>query len=275
MFMKTISEILQYGFSDNYDYLCSGKLNKRGLSMFDTEVKLSEIGCEYCQGKKMYSCFLNDGSENSHKRIAFCVDPNCCRPRTKMQSKEANQSMEWTKLGFPDSHKGKNIKNYNFKSQESLEACKEFLSSKTWNIWFFGGDTGSGKTHMAQALAIQNYYTYQKIPLFVTNSTFYYEMMEAQKSGDQYRIMQKYATADFLVFDDLAAGKNTKYDKEIVYDLLARRISSVLKTIVTTNCSENQLLEDEVYGQRLKQRIANYGKWQRFIKPIQMPAIAI
>lgn len=264
--MKTLQKSLQGKLSGNDpEILCEGYLEAGKVEWYDMPRKLGEITCKQCVDGKIYSCILNDSSENAHRRVAFCVEYNCPAVRAMRKTVFTGFAMpDWLQLGFPQSHAGKHIRNYNFRNEKALKMCQEFIFKPEWCLWFFGGETGAGKTHLAQGLAIQNWYTRKQLPRFVAHSEIYYQFREAAKTGDEGKTMHKYTEMEFLVLDDLGTVGGTEFDQGIIYDLLARRVAAGKKTIVTTNMNLDQVAA--MYGERLRQRISNHGKWQNFQK---------
>ena len=114
-------------------------------------------------------------------------------------------------------------------------------SPEGWLV--FQGVNGCGKTHLAAAIV--NYsYTQKKPALFIVvpdlldhlRSTF---SPESKVSYDQ--LFESVKNTPLLVLDDLGKQTTKQWAQEKLYQLINYRYNACLPTVVTTNCSTDEL----------------------------------
>lgn len=107
----------------------------------------------------------------------------------------------------------------------------------------FVGNAGTGKTHLAAAIA--NY----TVEEFATGVEFYNysealaEIRAAFSDDNNEKIERKMCEADLLVIDDLGKEKSTVFSNEVLYRVINYRYREKLPTIVTTNTGMDLLYE--------------------------------
>lgn len=87
-------------------------------------------------------------------------------------------------------------------------------------------------------------------------------LVDIKQFGNNQKVMEKYErmkTAELVVFDDIAAVPMSKYDYNVIYALVERRLFSGLPTIYTTNATSEAELTKEL-GPRLAERIWKTSK---------------
>ena len=107
-------------------------------------------------------------------------------------------------------------------------------------IIFYGG-VGVGKTFIAGCIAnalIDNGYS-----VIFTNFSSVANSLFGDK--DKQRYMEKLATCDLLILDDLAAERDTEYMGELVQTVIDKRYMNNRPIIVTTNLTNQQLKEPQ------------------------------
>jgi DNA replication protein DnaC len=107
----------------------------------------------------------------------------------------------------------------------------------------FQGDNGCGKTHLAAAIVNYRYQNKQPalfivVPDFLDHlrSTF---SPESKISYDQ--LFEKVKNAPLLVLDDFGKQTTTPWAQEKLYQVINYRYNAQLPTVVTTNCSTDEL----------------------------------
>lgn len=75
------------------------------------------------------------------------------------------------------------------------------------------------------------------------------------KKIDDQQIINQVKNHELLIIDDLGATRNTEWQIENIYDIIAHRVNEDLPTIVTSNFSFSQI--EEVFHQRLRSRLEN------------------
>lgn len=97
-----------------------------------------------------------------------------------------------------------------------------------------GGDTGTGKTHLAIAM-VQELATRGAVALFVPVVDLLDEIRAGYESGRADEIQQAVRDADCVALDDLGAHRTTEWTAERLFALFDDRYRSGRQTIVTTN----------------------------------------
>jgi len=118
----------------------------------------------------------------------------------------------------------------------------EFAKSpEGWLV--FMGDNGCGKTHLAAAIV--NYrYEMKKPALFIVVPDFLDHLRstfspESKISYDQY--FESVKNAPLLVLDDLGRQTTKPWAQEKLYQVINYRYNACLPTVITTNCSTDEL----------------------------------
>lgn len=124
-----------------------------------------------------------------------------------------------------------------FQKSERLEKLKSCLSTDEWI--YLHGDSRSGKTHLAAAMArITNGQIIKAVALDVLISDY-------RNERRQLRI-DSIASSKTLYIDDIGVGKLTQERHSMYYYIIDYRISNGLKTIFTSNCKTTELWKGSV-----------------------------
>jgi DNA replication protein DnaC len=126
--------------------------------------------------------------------------------------------------------------------REAFRNASEFAKSpEGWLV--FQGDNGCGKTHLAAAIVNYRYQNKQPalfivVPDFLDHlrSTF---SPESKISYDQ--LFESVKSTPLLVLDDFGKQTTTPWAKEKLYQVINYRYNARLPTVVTTNCSTDEL----------------------------------
>jgi DNA replication protein DnaC len=146
-----------------------------------------------------------------------------------------------------------------------LEKAKTFVKDEGTNWFFMGGQSGSGKTHLCSAIAIEllrkgievKYMLWKSESRKIKNDNF-----------DGGNLIEFYKNVEVLYIDDLfKVGKSygedmqrpTAGDINIAFEIINSRVAQKKKTIIS---SESTLLElfdiDEAVAGRIKQMSGEY-----------------
>jgi DNA replication protein DnaC len=116
-------------------------------------------------------------------------------------------------------------------------------SPEGWLI--FQGDSGCGKTHLAAAIV--NYrYSHGQPALFIVVPDFLDHLRssfspDSKVSYDKY--FESVKNASLLVLDDFGKQTTTPWAQEKLYQVINYRYNAKLPTVITTNCSTDELDE--------------------------------
>lgn len=123
------------------------------------------------------------------------------------------------------------------------------------------GNTGSGKTHLAAAIAnavLDAGYTVK----FARAADIPYEIQktygDSVKSEDE--VIEPLRRCKLLIVDDLGADKLTDFDRAVIHGILDYRIINCKPTVVTTNLAEDQMMS--VLDSRTVDRILGKDYYQ-------------
>lgn len=96
------------------------------------------------------------------------------------------------------------------------------------------GDTGSGKTHLAAAIAHRWRETGREVEFVVVPDLL--DLLRAgvrDEDGDHYRMLEAIQTCPHLVLDDLGVHSATAWAQEKLFQILNHRYMSRLPTVIT------------------------------------------
>ena len=131
---------------------------------------------------------------------------------------------------------------------------KKFPDVKTKNLLFMG-KSGSGKSHLAETVAGE-IYDRGFVSIFVSASALC-DMLHTDlfaAHGDKVGYDRLFADCDLLVIDDLGTEKLMRsITVENLCQLISLRQSFARPTIVTTNLSQEEILER--YDERIYSRL--------------------
>lgn len=138
---------------------------------------------------------------------------------------------------------------------EAYWACKHYadsLSMFTKGGLMLAGPVGVGKTHLAAAILKVAFA--RGIPAaLVPVPKLLAEMRQALQTGEARPLADKVTHKRFLVLDDLGAERMSDWTQEELYLLINSRYEAELPTVVTTNCTPEQLAEQ--IGERTTDRL--------------------
>lgn len=168
----------------------------------------------------------------------------------------------WKNSGINSSDIDKSLDNFetwNDKSKEmKIKATKYLLrfdeiKKERRNSVLFCGNPGSGKTHLAIAIATTLLNKRNKKVIYMPYRDIVTSLKQNMLDEEYYKKMiSKYQTAEVLLIDDLYKGKITEADINIIFELINYRYLNKLPVIVSTEHNIDKLLEiDEAIGSRI------------------------
>lgn len=124
--------------------------------------------------------------------------------------------------------------------------CREWSEGARNNI-VFQGEAGTGKSHLAFAMMKYLSETTKEIAIFI-NVTDLLMKIKADFSQEEF-LVNKIASAKFLVLDDLGMEKDSEWSFSILYNILNKRSN----TIITTNLTSADI--QKRYGRPFMSRL--------------------
>lgn len=200
-------------------------------------------------------------------RLSLCSNDCEYSHREKAQA-EVSKNVFYRVLNvLPDAYKGVKMsdfekadisqggKPYNYK-----ELVQSYCNSKYWNISLFSTQYGNGKTRMGlyilACLALKGVYKTREIHNI--QDAGYYSAIDIVKilrtetfDSKQYHLKRFYSSRALMI-DDL--GQEPKQFSTEIAGILKVREETYKKTIITSNCDKNELIER--YTGRIYSRIA-------------------
>ena len=179
--------------------------------------------------------------------------------RLKNQWKSAGINIENKKLTF------KNFKIWNESSRISKEAAIDYynrfnsIRHDRVNSIIFCGQVGSGKTHLAVALAI-NFINKGIRVIYMPYRDIITKIKQNIMDNEYYKkLISKFQTCEILLIDDLFKGKVTESEINIMFEIINYRYLNHLPIIVNSEyVIERILYFDEAIGSRIYEMCKDY-----------------
>ncbi|MHA3090814.1 ATP-binding protein [Acinetobacter brisouii] len=165
---------------------------------------------------------------------------------------------------LPDRHAECGFKNYtvnNHGQQYAKETCLKFaklINSGSVANLIMVGRTGTGKTHLACAIA-RNVLDARKFARYVTSEQMATDIADAWKKADdsEASAIYRYTEHDFLIIDEY--GLHDQHEKllQLVHKVLYARYDAKKSTMLISNWTKEQLQQS--LGDRLWSRFQHDG----------------
>lgn len=120
-------------------------------------------------------------------------------------------------------------------------ACNFKKYAKTGTGLYFEGPNGTGKTHLAAAIA--NQLIAEGIPVICKTSIGLLDDIKAAFDRNEAEILRLLKSIDLLIIDDLGKEQCTEWSQTMLYSILNDRYEDMRPTCITTNYGEEVLLQ--------------------------------
>ncbi len=221
------------------------------VATYDTGERISCIGCgeEILVTLTIFD-LLGEEKRREH-RVDLCDD---CYKRQE-EDKQIQQRLEKINKLFNVADLGVRFaqctfsnwtkrKELNMAYKICHEYTKAFRDAKlTGQGIVLMGDRGSGKSHLAAAIANELLkqlvpVIFQPVPKLLKRIQATYGRGSEEKERD---IISALTTCDLLILDDVGAEKWTETREETLYNIIDERYRQLLPVILTTNCDMEDL----------------------------------
>ncbi len=228
------SEISKIKAAFEIDYACATCMNPE-------DCQLPE-GCRKGQPKleaKMFTSkdgkrFLGTGFEGCIKCRYNRLKPKEKTPEEKRQEAEFESMMH--RSGITPMQRAKTFESLKPETPEIIVAkAMAILASKTGRNLVLAGRAGTGKTHLAIAIAIEAMRNGKQARM-ITACEMLDEITQAYRDNtDPLGVILKYKAVPVLVIDDWDKAKMSDARLDYLYQIINGRYIKGLQTIVTTN----------------------------------------
>ena len=160
----------------------------------------------------------------------------------------------------------KTFENYICGDNADLRAafCEAFQAAKNNSCLVIAGKRGTGKTHLAISIAIENMKKGRTAKFRLVNSMLDELRNAALNTGDYFNLMDEFKSVDCLILDDLGKEKNTDKAIDYLHQIIDCRYRNNLQTIITTNAMTASDLSTQSgvdFIAPIISRIAEKGRW--------------
>lgn len=175
---------------------------------------------------------------------------------------------EWNESGIKIDMCKYTFKSYNVWNESSKKAKDmattyymkfDDIKYKRQNSIMFCGQVGSGKTHLAVALAINLLEEKAKVVYMPYRDTIINIKQNILDIEYYSKTIAKYKLCEVLLIDDLFKGKINESDINIMFEILNYRYLNCLPVIISTEFTIKKLLDfDEAIGSRVYEMCKNF-----------------
>lgn len=200
--------------------------------------------CPDC-GEKNWTFYLQDGEEIDIPRECKCRREMRVEREERQRKIDAQNNQDKVQNLFDRSMMStrfkertfENFKCYNDSLSFAYSTVKKYATNfdnvkyKPQNSLIITGDVGTGKTHLAAAIA--NFLIKREVPtIFATMADFLQRIREGFDDGSN--VLKELQTVPFLVIDDLGKENESRWVAEQVYQIINPRYENNLPTVITT-----------------------------------------
>lgn len=123
----------------------------------------------------------------------------------------------------------------------------------------FSGNPGTGKTHLACAIANHVIARYGKRVLFMSVFDLFQRIKDTYGGGSasEMHVMNSICAPDLLILDEVGVQMGTKFEEAILTEVINRRYSAMAPTILLTNFDLEKI--KEYLGGRIIDRFSEGG----------------
>lgn len=180
-------------------------------------------------------------------------------PCTCERTRAEEEDRLWKDSGLDPTKDRKTFSNLETRKSEVLanvfDKALSFVSKPVPPIWTLVGPTGTGKSHIMEAmvrLALQRSIKAR----YVTVASLLNQLRATNASSSErtlHSAMEWYKSIRFLALDDLGMGGTTDFGQQALTDIVEYRIQHELATVISSNLFREDVAP--LYGERLADRL--------------------
>ena len=217
--------------TEEQDYICE----EHGIPLIKI-IRTNDILCRLCESERIHA--------ENQIRVNELADAE--------NERERKFYLEKFSL-YDDVLKNATLENFDTPTEKEAEKlefakkiCKEWADGGRNNV-IFQGEAGTGKSHLAFATMKELSSITKEIAIFI-NVTDLLMKIKTDFSQEEF-LVNKIASAKFLVLDDLGMEKDSEWSFSILYNILNKRAN----TIITTNLTAQEI--QKRYGRPFMSRL--------------------
>jgi DNA replication protein DnaC len=170
--------------------------------------------------------------------------------------------------GIPPRFQNRRFENYQAETraqEHALAVCGRFakkwaeLHEKGTSLILTGGP-GTGKTHLACAIASSIIGEHQAIVRFVTAAEMLRRIKETygrESTATESEVIKGFCRCELLIIDEIGVQQGSEHETRLLFEILNDRYGSLMPTILLSNMSADDL---ELYlGHRVMDRFRESG----------------
>lgn len=171
--------------------------------------------------------------------------------KSKIKAEQDRRFFEMLQRDIP-----KRFYNSKLEDFENIDKIVEWVKNPSGNL-FITGQCGTGKTHLAVAIAHHLREKTNKRCTFVNTSSLFLSLRNSFNCSEntEYDIIKKYSTADIAIFDDIGSQKISEYVIESWYNIINNRYGEELPSLFTSNMTLSEISSQ--ISDRIASRIAS------------------
>lgn len=220
--------------------------------------------CE-THGAYTAKCYLGD----VWTKCPTCADVEKAREENAQKDRDAAAALDrWNKsvegAGIPERFRDRRFKNYAAETQQqenALNIAKQY--AKEWEAvrgngrsMVFLGPPGTGKTHLACAIAMHVMHKHHASVMFKTVAQAVRGVKDTWAKGadkSESQAIAELTSPQLLVLDEVGIQTGSEWEKNVLFDILNERYLKRRPTIMLTNLSEEEL--PKYLGERVLDRM--------------------
>lgn len=234
------------------DSVCEihGDYKEKGIFFFKPEPKW--LGCNLCKQER---------------------EKEAAEARALKEQQEAQARIEYrlNKAGIPLRFRDRNLDNYiadTPEKQRSLSIARNYSENfkeyrKTGKTLIFSGKAGTGKSHLAIAIAQSVMPRYTALYINALDAVrMIRDTWRKDSQMSETQVLEMLGSIDLLIIDEIGVQYGTDNEQMLMFDIINRRYRDAMPIILLTNLGKDGL--SEYLTERSFDRLRENGIWVSF-----------